>query len=85
MYWEHKFNPSEGFAESHTHNFQHAKFKIGEQILLKREHGYKELDGRLFIVTGISWIDTEENGSPIFEYSLKGFPYLCWELELEKL
>lgn len=75
----------EDFAKYHAHNRPQAKFKIYELVILKRDRSYTNLNGRLFIVTGVGHSDDDEENNPIFEYSLKGFPYLCWESELEKL
>lgn len=76
---------SEEFAKYHAHNQSGAKFKIYEQVILRREKDPIRYNGRMFTVTGIGCTDHDDEGNPIFEYSVKGFPYLMWEHELEKI
>ena len=72
------------FAKYHHKNYPGAKFKIGELISLNRKD-YPKLKGVFCIVSGVGHSDVNEDGTPAFEYSLLGFPYLSWESEMDKI
>lgn len=76
---------SEEFAKYHRHNHSKAKFKINEAVILRRKADPIDQNGNIFTVNGIGYGDYDDSGEPIFEYSVKGFPYLMWENELEKI
>lgn len=75
---------SEEFAKEHASNQPGAKFKIDEQIIFRRKSDLTGHDGTMSTVTGIGCMRLDDEGNPIFEYSVKEFPYLIWEHELEK-
>jgi len=74
----------EEFTRYHHEDYLQAKFKIGEIISLNRKD-YPKLMGRFFTVSGVEYADNNEDGTPIFEYSLRGFSVLCWEWEMDKV
>lgn len=62
-----------------------AKFKIGERVVYCgiKYGGFEGLRGT-WEVMGLNQADgTPEK--PEFEYALRGFPFLVWEFEIEKV
>ena len=59
------------FSEMHNENVDGAKFKIGDRVKVKAS-------GFSSIINGVNCIDVNE-----YEYSIRGYPYLYYEDELE--
>ena len=59
------------FSSIHNKNLFGARFKIGDRV-------YAEKDGATGEITGVNCIDVNE-----YEYSVRGYPYLYYEDELE--
>jgi len=73
--------------KAHRTDIPFARFKIGEEVIYNsRITGiFKKHAGKRFIVTGVNWADTDLDGRPVLEYSLRGIPFLVWEKELNKI
>jgi len=59
------------FSSIHNKNLFGARFKIGDRVYIKSENSTGE-------ITGVNCIDVNE-----YEYSVRGYPYLYYEDELE--
>jgi len=79
VYDDFGFCISEYFPIDHNENISDAKFKIG-QVVRYRGHVHKRRFGNSFTIIGVNQLSENE-----FEYSLKGFPYLVFQEELEEL
>ena len=70
-------NFGELFEPLHNKDVEGAKFKIGDEVKIKSDVPIPKMRGT---ITGVNWMD--EN---LYEYSLKGFTFLYYEDQLEKI
>ena len=61
--------------------FDKSLFKIGDHVLLTKEKAREHMTVRLYLVCGVGLADSKD-GKIVFDYSLRGYPWVCWEDEI---